>query len=228
MYPLTLCWKAMAGSTYTSTRNDIFRATRLVLAYHARPNSQASPSPSPPSHFSLPAVPCDIVCVISNHPDLASITEMFGIRYEVFKITKDTKAEQEAKEIELLKELDVDLIVLARYMQIVSDSFCATFPHRIINIHHSFLPAFIGSKPYHRAFERGVKLIGATAHYATADLDEGPIIEQDVKRINHKDSVEDLIAKGRILEKEVLGRAVRKHLREELLVEGNKCIVFGD
>ena len=154
-------------------------------------------------------MPCDIVCIISNHPNLASIAEMFGIRYEVFKITKDTKAEQEAKEIKLLHELGVDLIVLARYMQIVSDNFCATFPNRIINIHHSFLPAFIGSKPYHRAFDRGVKLIGATAHYATADLDEGPIIEQDVKRINHKDSVEDLIAKGRILEKEVLVRAVR-------------------
>ena len=153
---------------------------------------------------------------------------MFGIRYEVFKITKDTKAEQEAKEIQLLQNLEVDLIILARYMQIVTDNFCSTFPHRIINIHHSFLPAFIGSKPYHRAYERGVKLIGATAHYATADLDEGPIIEQDVKRITHRDSVQDLVAKGRILEKEVLVRAVRKHLREELLVEGNKCIVFGD
>ena len=116
--------------------------------------------------------------IISNHPDLKSIADAFGIRFEVFKITKDTKAEQEAKEIALLNELEVDLVILARYMQIMTSNFCRTFHHRVINIHHSFLPAFIGSKPYHRAYDRGVKLIGATAHYATADLDEGPIIEQ--------------------------------------------------
>jgi formyltetrahydrofolate deformylase len=173
-------------------------------------------------------LPCTIDLIVSNHEDLRHIAETFGIRYEVFKITKDTKAAQEEAEIKLLHELDIDLVILARYMQIISDNFCATFPNRVINIHHSFLPAFVGSKPYHRAYERGVKLIGATAHYATADLDEGPIIEQDITRISHRDTIDDLVRKGRAIEKEVLVRAVMKHVKGELIVENNKCVVFGD
>ena len=173
-------------------------------------------------------LPCTIALIVSNHEDLRHIADTFGIRFEVFKITKDTKPAQEAKEIELMKSLDIELVVLARYMQIISDDFCNAFLHKVINIHHSFLPAFIGGKPYHRAFDRGVKLIGATAHYATADLDEGPILEQDIKRISHRDTVDDLVRKGRQIEKEVLVRAVKKHLQREVIVEGNKCVIFGD
>mmetsp|Transcript_7089 Transcript_7089/g.13368 ORF Transcript_7089/g.13368 Transcript_7089/m.13368 type:complete len:314 (-) Transcript_7089:523-1464(-) len=148
---------------------------------------------------------CEIVAIISNHEDLLHVAETFGIPYHVFKVTKATKAQVEKEELELLKEThDVDLVILARYMQIISDDFCRVFDHKVINIHHSFLPAFIGGRPYHRAHERGVKLIGATAHYATAELDEGPIIEQDITRISHRDAVNDLIRKGRLLEKNVL------------------------
>lgn len=144
-------------------------------------------------------------------------------------MTKDTKAEVEAMELELMqKTYQVDLVILARYMQIISDTFCTTFHRRVINIHHSFLPAFVGGKPYHRAHERGVKLIGATAHYATADLDEGPIIEQDITRIKHSDDVSDLIRKGRTLEKNVLVTAVKAHLEDRIIVYNNKCCVFGD
>ena len=171
---------------------------------------------------------CEIACIVSNHSILSPIAAAFSVPFHVFEITKDTKALQEAAELKLLKELGVDLVILARYMQIVTDDFCRAFPHKVINIHHSFLPAFVGSKPYHRAYERGVKLIGATAHYATADLDEGPIIEQNTVRITHKDGVEDLIAKGRILEKTVLTRAVQKHLEEKTLVSLGRVIVFGD
>jgi formyltetrahydrofolate deformylase len=172
---------------------------------------------------------CDISVIISNHPDLKPVADTFGIPYEVFKITKDTKAEQEKKELDLLKNMyNVDLVILARYMQIISDDFCKAFPHQVINIHHSFLPAFIGGKPYHRAHERGVKLIGATAHYATAALDEGPIIEQDITRISHRDEVDDLLRKGRILEKNTLVKAVKAHLEDRIIVYNNKCVVFGD
>ena len=171
---------------------------------------------------------CDIAVIISNHPDLKPVAETFGIPFELFKITKDTKAEQEKKELELLKKThDVDLVILARYMQIISDDFCRAFDNKVINIHHSFLPAFVGGKPYHRAHERGVKLIGATAHYATADLDEGPIIEQDITRISHRDEVDDLLRKGRILEKNVLVTAVKAHLEDRIVVYNNKCVVFG-
>jgi len=145
----------------------------------------------------LPGV--EIVQIVSNHEDLRHVAEHFSVPYAVFKITKDTKRAVEDQELALLKEKQVDLVVLARYMQIITDEFCAAYPHRVINIHHSFLPAFIGSKPYHRAHARGVKLVGATAHYATADLDEGPIIEQDCARISHKNSIDDLLRKGRVL-----------------------------
>lgn len=169
---------------------------------------------------------CDIAMVISNHPDLEPIAHQFGVPYHVFPITKDTKRQQEDREAVLLEAEGIDLIVLARYMQILSDDFVRRFPARIINIHHSFLPAFIGGKPYHQAYQRGVKLIGATAHYATADLDEGPIIEQDVIRASHRDSVDDLVRKGRDVERNVLSRAVRWHLGDRVLVHGNKTVVF--
>ena len=168
----------------------------------------------------------DIAAIISNHPDLAGVAEQFGVPFHVFEKNPQTKLAQEDKERELLADLGADLIVLARYMQVMSESFCAAFPQRIINIHHSFLPAFVGGKPYHQAYARGVKLIGATAHYATAVLDEGPIIEQDVVRASHRDAVDDLVRKGRDLEKVVLARAVRSHLDDRVLVYGNKTVVF--
>jgi formyltetrahydrofolate deformylase len=168
----------------------------------------------------------DIAMVISNHPDLEPVADQFEVPFHHLPVTKDTKPAQEAAALELLRAADVDLVVLARYMQILTDAFLKAYEGQVINIHHSFLPAFMGSKPYHRAFERGVKLIGATAHYATADLDEGPIIEQDVVRCSHRDSVEDLVRKGRDLEKVVLARAVRWHLDDRILVYDNKTVVF--
>jgi formyltetrahydrofolate deformylase len=169
---------------------------------------------------------CEIPVIVSNHPDLEHVAREFGIRFEVFPITKDTKDEQEERELELLSRENIDLVVLARYMQILSGDFTAKYPRRIINIHHSFLPAFIGGRPYHQAYARGVKIVGATAHFATASLDEGPIIEQDVVRCSHRDSVEDLERKGRDLEKVVLARAVRWYLDDRILVYGNKTVVF--
>jgi len=169
---------------------------------------------------------CDIPLVVSNHPDLAPVAEQFGIEYQVFPIDKASKRAQEEREALLLRSRAIDLVVLARYMQVLSGEFIEQFPSRIINIHHSFLPAFMGSKPYHRAYERGVKRIGATAHYATTDLDEGPIIEQDVIRVSHADGVEDLVRKGRDVERSVLARAVRWHLEDRVLVCHNRCIVF--
>ncbi len=168
----------------------------------------------------------EIPVIISNHENLRYIAERFDIPFRVFPITKATKAEQEQQEIDLLRELDVDFIVLARYMQVLSDQFVAQFPNQVINIHHSFLPAFKGAKPYHSAFNRGVKVIGATSHYVTADLDEGPIIEQDVRRISHKDTVKDLIRTGKDLEKVVLARAIWLEIQHKILAYGNKTIVF--
>jgi formyltetrahydrofolate deformylase len=157
---------------------------------------------------------------------MEEIARQFGIPFSLISVKPDEKQQAEAEQIALLESHAVDLVVFARYMQIVSPDFVRRYPARIINIHHSFLPAFVGQKPYHQAHERGVKLIGATAHYATADLDEGPIIEQDVARISHRDEVEDLIRKGRDLEKVVLARAVRLHLENRVLVHGNKTVVF--
>jgi formyltetrahydrofolate deformylase len=170
---------------------------------------------------------CEIPLIVSNHPDLRDTARQHGIRYEVFEITRQNKAAQEARELALLEEERIDLVVLARYMQILSAPFVERMPGRIINIHHSFLPAFSGGRPYHQAAERGVKLIGATAHYATSDLDEGPIIEQDVARTTHRDSIDDLLRKGRDLERSVLARAVRWHLEDRILVYQNKTVVFG-
>jgi formyltetrahydrofolate deformylase len=171
-------------------------------------------------------LPCVIPLIISNRTDLAPAVESMGIPFRVFPIGADDKLEQEAKEIELLEGHGIDLIVLARYMQVLSPGFIERYRHRVINIHHSFLPAFAGGKPYHQAAERGVKLIGATAHYATESLDEGPIIEQDVIRTTHKDSIRDLIRKGRDVERNVLGRAVRWHLEHRVLVHQNRTVVF--
>lgn len=171
---------------------------------------------------------CDIPCIVSNHEDLRYVAEQFGIPYHVWSIKKDhsNKAEVEKAEMELLKENKITFIVLARYMQIISDDMIAHYPHHIINIHHSFLPAFIGAKPYHQAWERGVKIIGATSHYVTAELDAGPIIEQDVTRITHKDTPESLVLKGKDLEKIVLSRAVSKHIERKILTYKNKTIIF--
>jgi formyltetrahydrofolate deformylase len=171
-------------------------------------------------------LPCEIALIVSNHPDLRRTAEHHGIRYEVFPITRDTKADQEERELTLLEAEKIDLVVLARYMQVLSSRFVDALPDQIINIHHSFLPAFQGGKPYHQASARGVKLIGATAHYATTDLDEGPIIEQDVARTTHRDSISDLVRKGRDLERTVLARAVRWHLEDRILVYRNKTVVF--
>jgi formyltetrahydrofolate deformylase len=168
----------------------------------------------------------EIPLIISNHPDLQHVADRFGIPFYVFPITKENKAEQEAKEMELLKENGVNFIVLARYMQVISEQMIEAYPSKIINIHHSFLPAFVGAKPYHAAFERGVKIIGATSHYVTTELDAGPIIEQDVVRITHKDTVQDLINKGKDLEKIVLSRAVQKHIDRKVLAYKNKTVIF--
>lgn len=167
----------------------------------------------------------EISLIISNHPDLKVVAEQFGIEYYHIPISKENKLAQEAQQLELLKKSQIDLVVLAKYMQIVSPEFIANFP-QIINIHHSFLPAFVGANPYHKAYERGVKIIGATAHYVTADLDAGPIIEQDVVRVSHRDDVTDLIRKGKDLERMVLARAVRSHLQNRVLVYGNRTVVF--
>jgi formyltetrahydrofolate deformylase len=169
---------------------------------------------------------CDIACVISNHPCLEPLVKPAGIPFHVFPITPENKEGQEERELALLEEYEADLIVLARYMQVLTPRVLQAYPNRIINIHHSFLPAFIGKKPYHQAYERGVKLIGATSHYVTAQLDEGPIIEQDVCRVTHRDSLEDLISKGRNLERQVLGRSVRLHLLHRVLPYGRKTVVF--
>lgn len=167
----------------------------------------------------------NIPLIISNHPHLAPIAEQFGIDFHHLPITPDTKASQEVLQLELLRQYQIDLVVLAKYMQILSPHFIDQFPH-IINIHHSFLPAFVGAHPYHRAYERGVKIIGATAHYVTSDLDAGPIIEQDVARISHRDEVKELIRKGKDVERMTLARAVRLHLQNRVLVYGNRTVVF--
>lgn len=169
---------------------------------------------------------CEMSVVISNHEDLRNAVESYGVDFRVFPVDATSKEAQELKELELLDSLQIDLVVLARYMQILSPEFTSRYAQRIINIHHSFLPAFIGGRPYHQAHERGVKLVGATAHYATSRLDEGPIIEQDVARCSHRDQVADLVRKGRDLERAVLARAVRSHLDDRVLVYGNKTVVF--
>jgi formyltetrahydrofolate deformylase len=170
---------------------------------------------------------CEIPLVISNHEDVRRWTDFYKIPLHVIPVTKENKPDAERRELDLLRPHGIDLIVLARYMQVLSWDFIRQYPpHHIINIHHSFLPAFVGGKPHHQAFERGVKLVGATSHYVTEVLDDGPIIEQDVVRISHRDSLEDLIQKGRDLEKVVLSRAVRWHIENRILLYGNKTVIF--
>jgi len=169
----------------------------------------------------------DIPIVVSNHADHADVAAHFGVAFHHLPVSSDTRAQQERRAVELLEAEGVDLVVLARYMQVLSPDFVSRFEHRIINIHHSFLPAFAGARPYHQAHERGVKVIGATAHYVTAELDEGPIISQDVGQVSHRDRVADLVRTGRDLEKIVLARAVRAHLEHRVLVYANKTVVFG-
>lgn len=168
----------------------------------------------------------EIPLIISNHTDMQAAAERLGIAYVHLPVTPENRAEQERKELELLQQNNIDFVVLARYMQVLSDGFIGNYPERIINIHHSFLPAFPGARPYHSAHDRGVKIIGATSHYATVELDAGPIIEQDVVRVNHEDSVEDMIRKGRDLEKMVLARAVWHHVHHNILVYENRTVVF--
>lgn len=168
----------------------------------------------------------EIPLIISNHPNMEHVAKRFDIPFYLFPITKENKAEQEQREMELLKEHKITFIVLARYMQVISENMIKAYPDRIINIHHSFLPAFVGAKPYHAAFERGVKIIGATSHYITTELDAGPIIEQDVVRITHRDTVSDLVNKGKDLEKIVLSRAVQKHIERKVLAYKNKTVIF--
>jgi len=168
---------------------------------------------------------CEIPIIIRNHPDLAPTAAVYGIPFEALPGDGGKNA-QEARLVELLEREKIDLVILARYMQIISPALCARYTERMINIHHSFLPAFVGGKPYHQAYERGVKIIGATAHYVTEQLDQGPIIEQDVTRVSHRDHVPDMVRKGRDLERLVLSRAVRVHLEDRVLVSGNKTVVF--
>ena len=180
------------------------------------------------SHYQSQEWEVHIPLIISNHPHLEVVAKQFGIDFHHFPITSANKQEQEQRQLELLKQHNIHLIVLARYMQIVSENFVAHYPNRIINIHHSFLPAFVGAKPYHAAFERGVKIIGATSHYVTGDLDAGPIIEQDIVRIGHKDPVENLVRKGLELEKTVLARAIRYHLQHKIIVDDRRTVIFFD
>jgi formyltetrahydrofolate deformylase len=172
-------------------------------------------------------LPIDVPVIVSNHTDLAPMAEFYGIPFVHLPVTSATKAEAEAKLLALVEEYDVELVVLARYMQILSDDLCRALEGRAINIHHSFLPSFKGAKPYHQAHARGVKIIGATAHYVTADLDEGPIIEQDVARVDHSFTVEDLTAQGRDTESQVLARAVKWHSEHRVLLNGHKTVIFG-
>lgn len=170
--------------------------------------------------------PCEVACVISNHMDLAPITEYYGVPFHLVPVTRESREQAEKEQLSLLGRYNIDLVVMARYMQILSADFLDNCGCPVINIHHSFLPAFAGARPYHQAHSRGVKLIGATAHYATAILDDGPIIQQDVSPVNHRHNVRDLIRKGRDLEKTVLAQAVRWHLEHRVLVYGNKTVVF--
>ena len=169
---------------------------------------------------------CEIPLIVSNHRELEPIARGYGVRYVYLPITRDTRQAHEARVLELLAEERIDLVVLARYMQIMGETFCEQWSERAINVHHSFLPAFAGPKPYHQAYARGVKVIGATAHYVTVDLDEGPIIEQVVLPVSHRDSVDDLVRKGRDLERSVLSNAVRCHIEDRVLVYANKTVVF--
>lgn len=171
-------------------------------------------------------LPCEVPLIVSNHPDAKRWADFYGIAFHVIPVESANKTESEQKQLDLLHDHKIDLVVLARYMQVLSGDFVARYPRRIINVHHSFLPAFVGAKPYHRAFERGVKLIGATSHYVTEDLDEGPIIEQDVIRVSHAQSSETLVTLGRDVEAQVLARAVEWHSQSRVMINGRRTVVF--
>ena len=178
------------------------------------------------ARYRMGEIQADIPFVVSNHPELRSSAEAFGVEYHHYPVTPATKEAQEKEVLSLLEGQEVEIVVLARYMQILSASFISRYPNQIINIHHSFLPAFAGSRPYHQAYERGVKIIGATAHYATEELDQGPIIAQDVITVSHRDSVKDMVREGRDLEKTVLARALNLHLAHRVIAHGRKTVVF--
>ena len=214
----------LVGSRYQMTSQLHFSDTKLRMALFV--------SKLPHCFYDLLAryecgeLNVEIPVIISNHNDLKHVADRLGIDFHCIEISGENKQQQEEKQKELLVKHDIDFIVLARYMQVLSDGFVKAYPQRIINIHHSFLPAFPGGRPYHSAFERGVKIIGATSHYVTAELDAGPIIEQDVVHVSHKDTVEDMVRIGRDLEKIVLARAVRHHVHNDLLVYENRTVVF--
>ena len=210
--PLEMQWQAKLSSVRPRVAILVSRYTHCLADLLYRHNSGE--------------LLCEIPLIVSNHPNAERLAEFYGIPFHVTPISAESKAQVEGQQLALLQQYDIGLVVLARYMQVLSENFVRQYPQRIINVHHSFLPAFTGQRPYHQAFDRGVKLIGASSHYVTAGLDEGPIIEQDVVRISHRDRVEDLIQKGRDLEKIVLSRAVRWHIEHRILVYEKKTVVF--
>jgi len=217
-------FETLVGSRYVMTSQLHFSDTKLRMALFVSKMSHCFYDLL--ARFESGELNVEIPLIISNHSDLQHVAERLGIEYHCFSINKQNKTEQENKQKVLLSQHNIDFIVLARYMQVLSDEFVTDYPQRIINIHHSFLPAFPGGRPYHSAHERGVKIIGATSHYVTAELDAGPIIEQDVVHVSHKDTVEDMVRIGRDLEKIVLARAVRHHVHHDLLVYENRTVVF--
>ncbi|MDT8452778.1 MAG: formyltetrahydrofolate deformylase [Gammaproteobacteria bacterium] len=217
-------FETLVASRYAMTAQLHFSATRPRMALFV--SKMAHCFYDLLARYECSELDVEIPLIISNHRDLQVATERLGIDYHHIEINQVNKLEQEARQKELLQQYDIEFIVLARYMQVLSDDFVRDYPHRIINIHHSFLPAFPGGRPYHSAYERGVKIIGATSHYVTDELDAGPIIEQDVVRVSHKDTVEDMVRIGRDLEKIVLARAVRHHVQHDLLVYENRTVVF--
>ena len=217
-------FSTLVGSRYEMTSQLHFSDTKLRMALFVSKMSHCFYDLL--ARYECGELNVDIPIIISNHTDLQQAAERLGIDFYCIVITKENKKLQEEKQKALLQQYDIDFIVLARYMQVLSDDFVKDYPQSIINIHHSFLPAFPGGRPYHSAYERGVKIIGATSHYVTAELDAGPIIEQDVVHVSHKDSVEDMVRIGRDLEKIVLARAVRHHVHHDLLVYENRTVVF--
>jgi len=217
-------FETLVGSRYQMTSQLHFSDTKLRMGLFVSKMSHCFYDLL--ARYECGELNVEIPIVISNHTDLQAATERLGIEYHCIVVNKDNKKQQEEKQKVLLAQHNIDFVVLARYMQVLSDDFVTDYPQRIINIHHSFLPAFPGGRPYHSAYERGVKIIGATSHYVTAELDAGPIIEQDVVHVSHKDTVEDMVRIGRDLEKIVLARAVRHHVHHDLLVYENRTVVF--
>jgi len=217
-------FETLVGSRYQMTFQLHFSDTKLRMALFVSKMSHCFYDLL--ARYECGELNVEIPVIISNHTDLQQVAERLDIDFHYIPITKENKRQQEEKQKALLQQYNIDFIVLARYMQVLSEDFVKDYPQQIINIHHSFLPAFPGSRPYHSAYERGVKIIGATSHYVTAELDAGPIIEQDVVQVSHKDSVEDMVRIGRDLEKIVLARAVRHHVHHDLLVYENRTVVF--